>query len=419
MSLKDKASLIFKPSRYKSGKVYSYRGEDFTFTRSSVATRINSEGNLEEVASGIPRLNYNRTDLTKCPTLLLEPAKTNTIPYYKYESGSGFNLGSNITWNGFVKSPEGVNNASRFTSSLASASYVQPVGVTIPAGDFTFSMWVRGVEGTFSNTSMYIPSHTGTYATMNETPSAGEDWKLVYGSGTNTSGSSYARNITLPFYDQPPGAVWEMYGFQLEEGIYPTSLVKTNGASASRSSDQSKTPYNLIAGLTEATLVVEYEQPIEQPTGYNHIAGYRDNSNADFYILQLPNSNNHELRWRGQNGTAVSLLAAFYGLHRKIAFVKTNDKLIAYCNGVKVGETSASGTNAFSTNASEELDLWYTGFVESNFIEELLLFPAALNESELIAITSYDDYQELVDRNELTWESPTITNNRLTALKEL
>ena len=54
MSILDKASLIQIPSGYKSTKLYSLRpinGDgDFTFARSSSATRVNSEG-LIEVAS--------------------------------------------------------------------------------------------------------------------------------------------------------------------------------------------------------------------------------------------------------------------------------------------------------------------------------------------------------------------------------
>ena len=51
MSILDKASLIQIPSGYKSGKLYSIKPDngdgDFTFSRSSSATRVNSEGLIE------------------------------------------------------------------------------------------------------------------------------------------------------------------------------------------------------------------------------------------------------------------------------------------------------------------------------------------------------------------------------------
>ena len=48
----DKASLVMLPNAYKDGKVYSVKPEDrsgdFTFTRSTAATRVNADGNIEK-----------------------------------------------------------------------------------------------------------------------------------------------------------------------------------------------------------------------------------------------------------------------------------------------------------------------------------------------------------------------------------
>ena len=52
MSIYDKSSLVLIPSGTKTGKVYSQKpvsGDgDFTFTRSSAATRVNADGNIEK-----------------------------------------------------------------------------------------------------------------------------------------------------------------------------------------------------------------------------------------------------------------------------------------------------------------------------------------------------------------------------------
>mgnify|MGYP000132494612 CR=1 FL=1 len=62
MSKYDNASLVQIPSGYKAGTLYSVlpaNGDgDFDFTRASIATRVNSEGLIETVASGVPRLDY-------------------------------------------------------------------------------------------------------------------------------------------------------------------------------------------------------------------------------------------------------------------------------------------------------------------------------------------------------------------------
>ena len=68
------------PSGYKSGLLYSplpVSGDgDFTFTRTTPATRINSDGLIEEMAANVPRLNYSNSS---CPSVLLERASTNLM----------------------------------------------------------------------------------------------------------------------------------------------------------------------------------------------------------------------------------------------------------------------------------------------------------------------------------------------------
>lgn len=77
----EKASLILTSLAYKASKLYAvkpYNGNgDLTWTRATPATRINSSGLIESVASNIPRLNYPIGG--GCPSILLEPARTNLV----------------------------------------------------------------------------------------------------------------------------------------------------------------------------------------------------------------------------------------------------------------------------------------------------------------------------------------------------
>jgi hypothetical protein len=67
MSIYDKASLVLIPSGTKTSKVYSQKpvsGDgDFTFTRSSAATRVNADGNIEKETSNL-LLQSNSFDTT-------------------------------------------------------------------------------------------------------------------------------------------------------------------------------------------------------------------------------------------------------------------------------------------------------------------------------------------------------------------
>jgi hypothetical protein len=81
MSLLTQASLVLTPNAYKANKMYSIiplsGSGDMTTTRATTATRTNNSGVIENVANGVPRLDYSNS-LTS-PAWLLEPQRTNRV----------------------------------------------------------------------------------------------------------------------------------------------------------------------------------------------------------------------------------------------------------------------------------------------------------------------------------------------------
>ena len=79
MSLLTQASLVLTPTSYKANKLYSVvpssGNGDMTTTRATTATRINSSGLVENVATGIPRVDYTNG----VANILLEPQRTNRL----------------------------------------------------------------------------------------------------------------------------------------------------------------------------------------------------------------------------------------------------------------------------------------------------------------------------------------------------
>ena len=82
MALFDDASLVVTPNGYKEGTLYSIKptsgAGDMTVVRATTATRVNSAGLIESVANNVPRLDYLNAS---CPSLLLEPQRTNLVTY--------------------------------------------------------------------------------------------------------------------------------------------------------------------------------------------------------------------------------------------------------------------------------------------------------------------------------------------------
>ena len=97
---------------------------DFDFSRSGKATRINSQGLIEEVSNGQSRLNYPMIDgkVVGCPHHILEPQRTNLITYSEYFSQSYWTKnGSSVT--GSFVSPDGTNNATKLVENSSNADH--------------------------------------------------------------------------------------------------------------------------------------------------------------------------------------------------------------------------------------------------------------------------------------------------------
>ena len=113
--------LALIPSGYKAGKIYSVLPTsgvgDFDFTRASSATRINSSGLIETVASNVPRLNYPLIDgvVSGCPSYLLEDEKQNVLQRSE-EFDNAYWVDGGITINANQSiSPSGELNADLLT----------------------------------------------------------------------------------------------------------------------------------------------------------------------------------------------------------------------------------------------------------------------------------------------------------------
>ena len=139
--------LAMIPTGYKAGKVYSVLPEsgvgDFTFDRDSKATRVNEDGLIEVMDNDVPRLDY--TD-GGCPSLLLEPERTNLLPYSQEISNPSWGFGSISAVNdNAIVSPEAASNAKVSSATPFAGPVVE--ATTVP----------------FTRISTEAPSHVSLY----------------------------------------------------------------------------------------------------------------------------------------------------------------------------------------------------------------------------------------------------------------
>lgn len=123
---------------------------------------------------------------------------------------------------------------------------------------------------------------------------------------------------------------------------------------------------------------------------FNGIVGYRNDSNFDFYIIQL-SSNTAEARFRNSSGTTYDIVYSGLTLNAWNHFymVYNGSTLKLYKDGLEVGSVAASGS-APATNASTFkiglVSYSITNFYHTGYIDEVSLWNKALSAAEITAI---------------------------------
>ena len=146
--------------------------------------------------------------------------------------------------------------------------------------------------------------------------------------------------------------------------------------------------------------------PQANPAAHSAIMGFRNNTDADFYLLQLQNSNNVEARFRNSSGTIFDVLATNlldFNQWQHLAFTYDGSNIYLYKNGFLVSSTPANGvitqmSQSFKIGA---LDWGATGFYMNGSLDEIRLWNATLSPSTITnwmcaeVTTAHPDYSNL------------------------
>jgi len=260
MSVLTDAILITTANAYKAGKLYSIKpfdgSGDFDVVRATTAWRRNSAGIWESVANNVPRLHYPVGG--GCPSVLVEPQRTNEIRYSQQFTNAAWLKNASITVNdNVITSPDGTNNASEILNIQSSSAnnYLDQqvrLGVSTSGLTFSASIWVKAYTSADIGKDFNLRLQRGVGATfVNKIASIvlNGDWQEI--KNENLTMALDSTGVAIRFLKNDNTDINNIYIWQaqLEEGTTATSIIPTVATTVTRNEDviDVTTP----AGVTE------------------------------------------------------------------------------------------------------------------------------------------------------------------------
>ena len=348
----------------------------FDFSRGSIATVINKQGLIETVQANNARVDY--LDNAK-GALLLEPQRTNFFTYSE-DFENYFNI-SEITLNSnYAISPDGTLNANKVTFPSTSNSMYKS-GLSL-SGTHTISFWYKGEGSNIGKTFNVRLFSSAAEQNIKVTLESG--WKRFesQNNGLQTFEITNRNTTTIG-----TGSLL-LYGFQIEQGSFATSLIKTQGTAQTRLVDNCKIVNSPILQATnQFTLFFDSKDFVNYGATFANIritlgAGEGPyDAGTGIHI--------HNTTWYYFNGSSALALGTCYNAitDRKFAISYNGSKYTTYSNGVKITETVCSASMV-NWDTLTQGSLSYNGVDRIFNISDLKLYNTALTDEQLVALTT-------------------------------
>lgn len=380
MSLLDKASLIVTPNAYKESKLYSVipsdGSGDMTVVRATTATRINSSGLIESVATNVPRIDYTNGS---CPSLLVEPQRTNLFTYSDKFDSSVWDNSSGVTFTSNIGvSPDGTQNADRLLG-LGAWYTARPLILTL-GNTYTYTIYVKSNTG--SNQTFRLFSNGVNV--LSPTLTANNQWQrftLTFTANVDV----YQGIICDASFSNADLLVW---GAQMEAGAYATSYVPTVATSVTRNADViSKTGISSLIGQTEGTMFLDLKAQLDTTDVQDF--SISDGTTNNRIIIRLSNSGIISAVGVFGGSVQFNIGSTSYttGTRYKIALAYKNNDVALYING-----TNVALTNTFTISGTLSrlgFDVFTNGAqIIVSPINSAQLYKTRLTNSELASLTN-------------------------------
>ena len=394
---------------------------DFDFSRSGKATRINSQGLIEEVANGQSRLNYPMIDgkVVGCPHHILEPQMTNLIPYSEDFANSDWTkTASTITSNSII-SPDGTMNASKLTEDTSSSTHriydtiITSSGVVHTqsifaksGGNGRFLRMFRG-SGTYNfavfdldNGVIFSQGGSNIISTKIEKyPNGWYKCSSTFTTQFSNIATYYGiQNGILDSYTGDGTSGIYIYGAMLEVGSYPTSYIPTNGESGGVTrAAETATGSGDAATFNDSrgVLMAEISALVDDQT--RRQISVSDGTVENVVRLHYHDDGSNRIRFQIRSNNSIEVSTSFSvnnikEFHKVAIFYRLNDVKF-FIDGFEVGT---------DTTAAMPIGLSVLQFNQGNGLQAFLgktkqiqYYKSALTDSELEQLTSWTSFTDM------------------------
>lgn len=401
MSILDKATLLVTPNAYKTSKIYSIipsdGSGDFSFSRASNATIINSTGQYEIVGTNMPRIDYDFSG--GCPTILLEPQRTNL--FRDSEPATTPTPASGVVVTGVTFSANdwgvGLNGKVTFTGNTIQGQYYNSASIT--AGNAVTLSFIAKKQGggevkfgSGAGNDIFVSMQNTSSITTSTTNLGNDLWfcsatRISNGASANYGPIKQTTNTSTPV---------EVSAIMLTTGpssgatltLRPESYVKTTGNTTSTKAVE--TMVDVISGFTGGAAGGSWYLKLLNNTTQHRVGngslyvGSTSGSSTSGDVLRLVNDGtNTRLKVsKIVNNVPSSTLFVTTADTTSIVFTWNGSTANIYSNGSKVvTNTAFTGTTTLNYLIANGTDV-------AKYIKTMAIFPETLTDAEAISLTN-------------------------------
>ena len=392
---------------------------DFDFTRNSSATRVGSNGLIQDVASNIPRIDYTGG----VGSWKFEPQRTNILLYS--EDFSQWTNSNSSDLSNQIISPNGTLNADKLITNNGSINGQITKTLTKSASAITYNYSVFAKKGEWNRCNLYV-SDAGSFANRvqffvdletgdviqattagafssasGSSENYGNGWyrfSVTFTTSTETAITARIYSISSLYTIGDGTSGIYIWGAQLEVGNYATSYIPTSGQSGgvTRLADVANNAGSSdLINSSEGVLMAETKG--ENDGTFNYIS--LNDGNTTNYCGILYTDNDNEITYRyyvGGSGVQIIISGIDVTNFNKIAVKwKVNDFAI-WINGYELGTSSSGSVNPSGT--FDQLAFARGGSNNTPFYgntKSVAVFKEALTDLELECLVSWMSFSDL------------------------